>query len=175
MNKPQRILSPHRFARLIAWAQKMLAWMTLVMFTPAAINRRHIRQRYGFISLDRVERFVRALAIVRAIQLTHLRPHPRRTLCNSAPAGFRRRVVRGAYLRSIAGSRFRKALKHRDVGARLQRLASALADINAFARRYLVPVARRRLTRLRPVILVAPAVEDVISCLLAPRRAPDSS
>lgn len=66
MNKPPRIINPHRFARLIAWAQAMLAWMALALFSAPAINRRHIRQRYRLLSLDRLERFVSAAAIIRA-------------------------------------------------------------------------------------------------------------
>jgi hypothetical protein len=168
MNKPRPIINPHRFARLIAWAQAMLAWMALVMFSNAAANRRHIRQRYRFVSLDWVERFVRAAAIIRAIEITHARADPRRTRRNTAPNGFRRRIARSAYLRAVAGSRFRRALKHRDITERLRRLMAALVDIDAFARRTLVARARRRLTRLCPVVLVAPRAAALVRLTAAP-------
>lgn len=162
MNKPSSIINPHRFARLIAWAQAMLAWVALALFSNTSVNRRYIRQRYRFLSLGRLERFVRAAAIVRAMEITRMSAG-RRAARNTAPSGFRRRIVRGAMMRAIAGSRFRKAIKHRDLRERLLRLAAALGDIDAFARRYLVPVAKRRLTRIAPVIMVAPAARHLMS------------
>jgi len=176
MNKPIRLYSPHRFARLIAWAQAMLAWAALVLFSAVApINRRHIRQRYHALSLDCVERVVRRLAMLRAAEIAHLRTGPRRLPRNAAPDGFRRRTTPEALRRAIAGSRFRKALKHRDIAERWRRLSAALADIDAFARRYLVPRAMRRLTRLFPVLMDAPAAEPLVSLALSPASAIDSS
>ncbi len=138
MNKPPSPFNPHRIARLIAWLQAMLAWAASVLFTDVAQSRRRIRQRYGFLSLDPLARLVRDLAIVRAADLMHLRARPRfRGVRNAAAHGFRRCTTRGAWRRAIAGSRLRNALKHRDPLQRIQRLLAAIADIDAFARRYL--------------------------------------
>jgi hypothetical protein len=156
MHKPPRFITKHRLARLVAWAQAMLTWLARALLADVAPSRRHIRQRYPAFSLDWAERIVRALAVTRAVELAGLRKRPRPPLRNAAGRGFRRRVARGAVLRAVAGSRFRKALKHRDAAQRLQRLIAAFADIDAFARRHLVARARRRLTRLHAVIPSAP-------------------
>lgn len=176
MHKPKPILNRHRFARLLAWAQAMLAWAAVVLLSlEAGAGRRRIRQRYRFMSLDWMERQVRSFAIVRAIEIARLPPAVRRMRRNSAPSGFRRRISRCVDFRAIAGSRFRKALKHRDVAQRLQRLTAALADIDAFVRRYLVPRAKRRLTRLCPVIPFAPPAEAIAAYAAAEPSAPNSS
>jgi hypothetical protein len=168
MNKPPSPFNPHRIARLIAWLQAMLAWAASVLFTDVAQSRRRIRQRYGFLSLDPLARLVRDLAIVRAADLMHLRARPRfRGVRNAAAHGFRRCTTRGAWRRAIAGSRLRNALKHRDPLQRIQRLLAAIADIDAFARRYLAPRARRRLTRLFPLLVFAPPAAPLIA-LAAP-------
>jgi hypothetical protein len=169
MNKPQPLINPHRFARLVAWLQALLAWAAQILFaTTARPNRRHIRQRYGFISLDRIERCVRALVITHAVQLAQLRRR-QRPLRNAAAFGFRRRIARGGLLRAAVGARVRKALKHRDPAQRIQRLVGALANIDAFARRYLLARAKRRLTRLHAVLIAAPMAEPVFG---GPPRAP---
>lgn len=157
MNSTPPLLTPHRFARLTAWLSAMLAWAASVLFADVAPSRRRIRQRYGFLSLNRLERLVRALIIIRATDLAHLRARPRgRGLRNAAAHGFRRRAVRGAWLRAIAGSRLRKALKHRDPAQRIQLLFAALMNVDSFARRYLLPRAERRLSRRFPVLMFSP-------------------
>jgi hypothetical protein len=165
MKKPPASFNPHRIARLVAWLRAMLAWASSVLFADAARpNRRHIRQRYGFLSLDLLARLVRDLAVIRATDLTHLRARPRfRGVRNAAAHGFRCCTKRGAWKRAIAGSRLRKALKHRDPLQRIQRLLAAIADIDAFARRHLAPRAKRRLTRLFPVLMFAPPAAAFVS------------
>jgi len=170
-------LTQHRFARLIAWLCAMLAWAAATLFANTTRpKRRHIRQRYAFLSLDYIERLVRELIIVRAADLTHLGARPR--LCfvrNRAARGFRRRTARGAMLRSIAGSRLRKALKRRDPAQHLQVLFAALASIDALARRYLLPRAQRRLTRLFPILMFAPPAAALSSLAAPAPHAADSS
>ena len=164
MKTPPSRFNPHRIARLMAWLRAILAWAASVLFADVAHSRRHIRQRYGFLSLDPIARLVRDLAIVRAAELTHLRTRPRfRGVRNAAAQGFRRPTARGAWKRAIAGSRLRNALKHRDPAQRIQRLLAAIADIDAFARRYLAPRAKGRLTRLFPVLLFAPSAAPLVS------------
>lgn len=168
MHKPPPLLTPHRCARLVAWAQAMLAWLATALFGAGALSGAWRLRRYPL--LDSIEHLVRGLAICRTIELAHLRERPRaRLLHDTLGAGFRRRTERSEILRSIAGSRWRKALKHRDPAQRLQRLLAALADIDSFARRYLVPRAMRRLTRLFPVLPVAPPAVRVAS-----RAAPET-
>lgn len=169
MNPSRRhFLHPHRFARIVRWAQAMLAWLALLLFADAPrVDRRRIRQRAGFASLDWAARLVRTLAILRAAEISGIRKRPRPPLRNAAGAGFRRRITRGAICRAIAGARFRKALKARDPRTRLQLLLTALADIDAFARRYLLPRALRRLTKLHAVIMRAPPADSIFS-LTAP-------
>lgn len=153
----RHILKPHRLARIVLWATAMLAWLASILTADAApANRRHIRQRYGFASLDWAERLLRTLALVRAVEITGVSRRPRPQLRNAASAGFRRRIARGAIGRAVAGVGFRKAIKACDLRTRIQRLRAAFADIDAFARRYLVRRVLRRLTKLCAVIPVAP-------------------
>jgi hypothetical protein len=165
MNPRRRhFLKPHRIARIVLWAQAMLAWLTTIFLADGApADRRRIRQRYGFASLDWAERLLRSLAIIRAVEITGVSKRSRPPLRNAAPAGFRRRVARGGIARAIAGVRFRKALKARDPQTRLQLLLAAFADIDAFARRYLVRRVLRRLTKLHAVIPFAPPSAAILS------------
>ncbi len=175
MNKPARLLKPHRFARLVRWATAMLAWLALVMFSETSrIDRRHIRQRYRFVSLDWIERLVRAFVVIRTIEITGLKKRPRPALRNAASAGFRRRI-KPASMRATVGGRLRKALKHRDPRVRMQRLMAALADIDGFARRYLVARALKRLTKLNAVVMFAPPAGAVVSLCAVPALAADTS
>lgn len=176
MTSPARRLKPHRFARITLWARTLLAWLALLLFADTThAKRRYIRQRFRFASLDWIERLVRALAIIRAVELTSLRKRPRPPLRNAAPAGFRRRINRGMHLRAAVGSHFRKALKHHDPRERIQRLLGALADIDAFARRYLAPRGLRRLTKLHAVIPLAPFAETIGFADTPAPRAADTS
>ena len=177
MKKPPPFLTPHRFARLLAWAHAVLAWVGAVLFGVGATpDLRRLRRRRRLLTLDPVEQAVRWLVICRTVDLAHLQERPgAQTLHDGIAGGFRRRVERGGILRTIAGSRFRKALKHRDPAQRLQRLLAALADIDAFARRYLVPRALRRLTRLFPVLACAPPPVAPTACAVPEVRAVNTS
>lgn len=177
MNPRRRhFLKPHRFARLVRWAQAMLAWLALTLFADAApTHRRHIRQRYGFAQLGWATRLLRSLAILRAIEITGISKRPGPPLRNAARAGFRRRITRGGISRAVAGAHFRKALKARDPQARLQRLLAAFADVDAFARRHLVRRVLRRLTKCHAVIMRAPPAVALLSLAAPEPCAADSS
>lgn len=178
MNPRRRLsLKPHRFARIARWATAMLAWLAVLLFADAAprTERRRIRQRYGFASLDWAARLVRSLAIIRAVEIAGVLPCTGPPLRDAARAGFHRRVERAAISRAIAGARFRKALKARDPRARLQLLLAALADMDAFARRYLLRRAQRRLTKLHAVIPLAPPAAALRSLAAPEPCAADSS
>jgi hypothetical protein len=168
MNKPVRFLKPHRTARLIAWALAMLTWVADALFGEGAPHRRRLRQRSRHFSLDRLARLTCLLALARAAEIAGIRPRER-VIRNAAPAGFRRRTTPHALIRACIGARLRKSLKRGDIATRIRVLAAALSDIDAFARRHLVPRARRRLTKLCAIIAHAPAAEANFG---APAHAP---
>jgi hypothetical protein len=161
MHKPTRLLTDHRRARLIAWALAMLAWIASVLFAERAPSRRHIRQRYALISLHPLARFVCKLAAIRAVELAGLRKR-QRSVRNAAPAGFRRRIILRPPMRAIVGARLRKAFNRGDLHARIQFLRAALSDIDAFARRHLVPRALRRLTKLCAIVMTVPRADAIL-------------
>lgn len=152
-------------------------WAALVLFLvlPARGNRRHIRQRYAFLSLDLIERLVCALMLVRAVEIARIGGVGRRACRDASPAGFRRPVRRGGLMRASLGSRLRAAFRHRDLHERILHLLAAIADIDAFARRHLVARVSRRLTRRRAIIVVAPQAQALCCCESVPPSAADSS
>jgi hypothetical protein len=112
----RHFIKPHRFARIICWASALLVWLELVLFGDMArADRRRIRQRYRFASLDWAERLVRALAVVRAVEMTGIKKIPRRPLRNATGAGFRRRLNRPGMMRAtwvhVSAKRSRRAMR----------------------------------------------------------------
>lgn len=174
MNKPTRLLNPHRTARLAAWALAMLAWVAGMLFGQGAPHRRRLRQRGRFFSLDRLARLTCRLAMIRAVEIAGIRPR-QRTIRNAAPAGFQRRTAPRARERACIGARLRKAMKRGDVAARIGFLAAALADIDAFARRYLLARALRRLTKLCAIVAFAPPAVAILAPPAFTPAAADSS
>lgn len=170
MQKRQPLLNPNRIARLISWAVAMLSWIALALCGERFTGRRHVRQRYGFVSLASLTKLLCALAMIRAAEMAPARPLASRKIRNAAPAGFRRRVNRAVQMRAILGSRLRKALAAPTAHGRIGRLIAAFRDLDGFARRYLLPRALKRLTKLHAVIMVAPAVDPVCT-LSAPTLA----
>lgn len=168
MQTAPTILDQRRVARVVLWAQTFLSWALLLLYsTTSRINRRHMRQRYGLLSLEGVKQIVCALIIVRAVEIARLRGGSRRQPRDASPLGFRCRARTGGLMRASIGSRLRVALRHRDLRERIARLLAAFADIDGFACRYLV--ARGRLTRLRPMIIAAPRASACASlAALAP-------
>lgn len=147
-------------------------WAALALFSvmPARSNRRHMRQRYGFLSLDFIERLVRALILVRAVEFARVCGAGRKTYRDASPAGFHCPARRCGLMRASLGSRFRAAFRCRDLHERILLLLSAIAHIDGFARRYLVKRVLRRLTRRRGFLIVAPpprmlfGVDDSAPC-----------
>ncbi|WP_395645606.1 hypothetical protein [Terricaulis sp.] len=135
--KPHIRLSPHRRARLIAWALAMLAWVHAVFFDGRIMSRRRLRQRGGFLSLDYIARVVTQLIILRAAELARL--HRRRLAFHRHGADLRPRHLR----RSAIGARIRRALRHRDLGQRIARLSAALHALDAWAAHFAKRLARR--------------------------------
>ena len=163
MKTPPPLLNPNRTARLISWAVTMLRWIALVLFSDTVAPRRHGRQRYRFVSLFWLKKLLYSLAIVRAVQMAGVTRTPPRRVRNAAPSGFRRRVNRPFKMRAILGSRLRKALRARTARERITRLIDAFADLDGFARRYLVPRALRRLTKLCAIVMRAPPADAIFS------------
>jgi hypothetical protein len=174
MHKPVRLLSPHRIAKLTAWALAMLAWVARFWFGADALNGRRIQRRVGFLSLHRLTRLTCRLAIIRAVEITGIRAR-QRAIRNTAPSGFRRRTAPRVLMRACIGGRLRKALKRGDLSDRIRFLTAALADIDGFARRHLVPRALRRLTKLCAVVLTAPPAAAVVGLPVSPPALADSS
>jgi hypothetical protein len=163
------ICTTHRLARLIAWTRLVLAWVAMLMFSAAPkINARRLG-RFANLSLDSLARRVRNLIIIRAAQLMNPRRRAKQRF-NFAASGFTRRTIPRQLLRSIGGSRLRRALGHCDPAARISMLLEALRDIDALARRI-----ARYLTRLAPIIAVQPPQDAARTLAAFAPRAADSS
>jgi hypothetical protein len=164
------LLSAQRRARSIAWARLAFVWAAAALFGALDFKRRHIRQRYGWLDLGKLIRFVCHLALIRAAELA---PAPCRVQRAArpafAPAGFRRRVAPANLRRAAIGARLRRYLRHADGRVRIERALEALADLDACARRFLVRRALRRLTRLCPLAPARPPAQRFAS---APAPAP---
>jgi hypothetical protein len=146
-------LNRHRLARLIVWAQALVLWAAAVLIGERIGNRRHIRQRYRALTIDKLARLVRNLLIIRAAEFVRLRPAP--PWRDFAPAGFQRR--RGlCRLRAVAGSRLRRVLNEGDLAARLMRFVHIVGHLDAYARTFLLRRARNRIGRLNPLIAARP-------------------
>jgi hypothetical protein len=145
MHLPKHHVSKHRRARLIAWTLAMLAWLAWVFSADVAPKRRHLRRRYGFLSLDRLARTLSVLIVLRAAELAGVRRgNPFRSRIPGRKVWVRHAV------RSIVGGRLRRALKHKDFTTRIALLTDAARRLDGWAAHY---VARLRLgmTRLRAV------------------------
>lgn len=168
------ILNQRRASRVILWAQTLLSWVLLLFYSSKSpINRRHMRQRYGLLSLECIKRIVCALIVVRAVEIAGLRGGSGKWRRNAPPPGFRCRSRTAGIMRASIGARLRRALHHRDVCERIMRLLAAFSDIDGFARRYFV--ARGRLTRLRPIVIAAPLAFACVSLAAPTICAADSS
>jgi hypothetical protein len=136
MRLPKRLLTKHRRARLIAWTLAVLAWLAWVFSAGGAPNRRHMRQRYGFISLDRLARNIALLIIVRAAEIGGVKRYRSNPFFSRLRGRHRwpRHVTR-----SIIGARQRRALRHSDVTTRVAILTGALHRLDAWAARLARP------------------------------------
>ncbi|MBC7769622.1 MAG: hypothetical protein H7124_12645, partial [Phycisphaerales bacterium] len=147
----------HKLARLIAWAQLMLAWIGMMLFSETApqFSRRHMLQRYRHLTLQPLARLVGHLILIRAAHFAGDGTRAQRQLRNYAPAGFARRMRPRQLVRSSIGSVLRKALRHRDLGQHFAILVHALAHLDTHARA-LARRLRRGRSRLCPIVLTRP-------------------
>lgn len=129
-------------------------------------NRRHVRQRYRLLSLDKLAHLVRNLMIARAALLFG-KPRPTRSTRDHARRGFRRRILIGNGLRAIAGSRLRRQLNGGDDLSRFTRLAHMLWNLDRYTETFFKRRVQHGLTRLLPIVL-AHAIADSPRCLSAP-------
>lgn len=173
MNYTPHPITKHRLARLIAWAGAMLAWIGVMLFAPAPprARRRHIRCRYGLLSLDAMARMVRNLIICRMHRARRPRRRANPPWRDFAPAGFVRRTRPRQLVRAFAGADLRRRLRHRDPRGRLGLLIAALADIDAFAAR----LARRRLTRIFGLRLTHAIAEPIAALSMQAPALADTS
>ncbi|MBX3430838.1 MAG: hypothetical protein KF779_14745 [Hyphomonadaceae bacterium] len=145
----------------------MLSWIALVLGGDMFAGRRRLSQRYRFVSLAWLRKILFSLAIARVAEMAGLYRPPSRIARNATGAGFRRRINRAGKERAILGSRLRKALRARTLRERTALLLAAFSDLDAFVRRFLLPRALKRLTKLCAIVLFAPPPEN-IATLVAP-------
>ena len=169
MHLQRRLITPHRFARLIAWALCVVAWVAAMLAGNAAIVR-HARQRDWHLGLDNLAWLVRRLILARACQLGRLRSRRR-------PRGHGRGPVKRNVhlLRAAAGSRLRRALRHRDMSARLSLFVHALRNIDTYAAPLARRLVKRCLTRLAPILPAPTADALILGAPASPPACADSS
>jgi hypothetical protein len=174
MSSQSTLISEHRLARFVAWLGGFLLWLaTGAPRTTRAHQRRH--QRYRHIGAGALVRAVRDLVIIRAAQLMPEAPPSTRPRHDFAPAGFTARVAVPATLRAIAGVWLRRRLKIRGSFAeQVAHLIEALKHIRGLGA-WLAWRRRRRLTRLRPIVLVRPPRARMSSLTQDVPAAQDSS
>jgi len=158
--QPRLLTTSHRRQRLVLWALAMLSWIAAVLFAGKHLTARQLRQRHRRVSIDGLARLITQLIIVRAGELGRWRRHGRLRFWRRG-CDLRRRH----YIRSLLGSRLRRALNHKNLAARLAQLIHVLRHLDVFARQ----LSRRRLTRLWSI---APAPTPAAPIFGAPAPAP---
>jgi hypothetical protein len=171
MHLAKRHLPKHARARLIAWTLAMLAWIAWALSAATGPKRRHIRRRYGFISLDRIARTVALLIVARAGELARKRRRGGNPFFNR---GRGRRLWPRHIQRSIIGARLRRALKHKSFTTRVAILTDALRRIDAWA----APVVKRMrhgMTKLWPRRTAPSLAAPVVTLAIVQAPFADSS
>lgn len=161
-----------RLPRLIVWATAMIIWAASAFLGERRTNRRHIRQRYGALNINKLAHLVRNLMIIRAAHF--LRPRTQSTRRQFASTGFRH--SRGASsLRAIAGSRLRRFLNQGDLATRLTRFVQIVRNLDAYAREFLLRRAKNGVNRLAPLLALRPPHEPASSLTTRTPLLADSS
>jgi hypothetical protein len=141
MKPNRRFLTQHRFQRLILWTLAVLTWIASILANTRIVGPRHRRQRFD-ISLPWLTQIVGELLIVRAGRLARLR--------RNKPIRYWRRgrdLRRRHFMRSILGSKLRRALRHKHTATWIANLIAVLRNLDAHATQ-LARRMRRGLTRL---------------------------
>jgi hypothetical protein len=138
----------------------MLTWVASV-FSGRALTRRHLHQR-GDLSVPGLAVLVKQLILIRACELVRLN--------RARPAFFQRgRDLRPRHImRSIIGSKLRRALDHRDPLKRIAILIGALTHLDAWSARF----AKRLYRGLRRLWAIAPAPTSALLILGPPAPPP---
>lgn len=143
MKAPHRFLTtPHHRRRLALWTLAILSWIAAVLFGGKEIAHRHMLQRCGRISLERLMRRTIYLLIIRAAELTGRRPRQRLSYYKHG-----RDLRPRHFLRSLLGAELRRALRPKGLAARIAALINVLRNLDAHAER-LAARMKRGLTRL---------------------------
>jgi hypothetical protein len=165
-------INARRLARLIVWAQAMIVWAAAAMLGDWRPHRRHIRRRYGALSLTKLTHLVRNLLIARVAQLVRRRRPPLPWRDFSQP-GFRRQRRRTA-LRAIGGSRLRRFMSEGSLAQRLARLVQIVRNLDYYTRAFLLRRANNGVNRLTPLLPVRPP-HDSARTLATPTPLPADS
>jgi hypothetical protein len=129
MQTPRRShLTQHRRQRLVLWALARLTWIASWL-AGAMPTCRQLRQRGG-VSIDRLATMVKRLILIRAAEIAGLRRKRLRFFKHG------RDLRRRHFMRSVLGSKLRRALRHRDPIARIAILIDALTHLDAWATRF---------------------------------------
>jgi hypothetical protein len=132
MHTPRRQLTTkHQRQRLVFWALTMLAWLASLLFAGRAPSHRQLRQRGRAMSLHGLTMLVKQLILLRAQGLAKLRRNKRRVFFKHG-----RDLKRRHLMRSILGSRLRRAFADRDPAKRIFALIDALRHLDAWAARF---------------------------------------
>ena len=156
----RNLISDHRLARLLTWARLWLVWALSVL---GALCGDWLREE-----LDYIARGVVSVLVIKAAKRARPSKRGRHLRPLHAPRGFRMRAHMSAGRRRFLGARIRRALAGRDGSARIAAIQRMLRE----AERWIAYLARRfgRLTRMRPIVLVAP---PAFACAdAAPARGP---
>lgn len=168
MQAHRPLLTQHRRQRLVLWALAMLTWVEAVLFGNGNVTWRQLHQRCERLSLHGLARMVLYLIILRASDIAGRRRRKLRFW------KYGRDLRRSHLMRSLVGSKLRRALKHRDLATRIAKLIAALRNLDAHAR----PLAqrmRRRLTRLWAITPTASPAEALVASPASAPAYPDSS
>ena len=164
MQTPRRQLTTqHQRQRLVLWALAMLAWLASLLFAGQAPSHRHLRQRGRAMSLHGLTVLVKQLILLRAQDLAKLRRSKRRVFFKHG-----RDLKRRHLMRSILGSRLRRAFAHRDPAKRIFALIDALRHLDAWAARF----AKRLKCGFMRLWSIAPAPMPAVAILGAPAPSP---
>jgi hypothetical protein len=158
----RRHLTQHRFQRIVLWALALLTWVAAMLSGNRAVSARHARQRFD-ISLPWLTGLVSKLLIIRAAQLARLRR------CGRIRYWARGRDLRRSHLlRSTLGTRLRRTVRHKDVGAWMARLIAVLRNLDAYA----APLAQRLRRGLTRLWRVTPPIAPAQAACAGPASAP---
>jgi len=172
MRTPQPI-TDHRLARLTLWALSILVWAAGALFGNGRAKRRHIRQRYGALSIGKLTHMVRNLLLIRAARFQRAPLMLKHWRIYTQPGFHRRRAPRNK-LRSIAGGRLRRFMTHGSLMQRLARLIRIVRNLDLYARRFMLRRVRNGATRLLAIQLTR-AVQEAASGTRAPQPLPTDS